>query len=97
LATISFAIGLLVLPVALLAIVGASRLSVWPASLGFISGASLIGPLVSAVSIGEDSSPDYYDWLIVGSIIAAAAAAAFAAARFDETRTAHTQVQDPHG
>ena len=79
-ATISFAVGLLVLPVALLAIVGASRLSVWPAGLGFISGASLIGVLVSALNFGDESSPDYYSWLIVGFVIAAASAAAFVAA-----------------
>ena len=74
LATISFAIGLLVLPFALLAIVGASRRSVWPAGLGFISGASLIGVLVSASNFEEESSPDYYSWLTVGLVIAAASA-----------------------
>ena len=81
LATISFAIGLLVLPFALLAIVGASRRSVWPAGLGFISGASLIGVLVSASNFEEESSPDYYSWLTVGLVIAAASAAAFVTAR----------------
>lgn len=81
LATISFAIGLLVLPFALFAIIGASRFSVWPAGLGFISGASLIGVLVSALNFGEESSPHYYSWLIVGFVIAAASAAAFSAAR----------------
>jgi hypothetical protein len=81
LATISFAIGPLVLPFALLAIFGASRLSVWPSIFGFIGGAGLIGVLVSALNFGEESSPDYYDWLIVGSGIAAASVATFVAAR----------------
>jgi hypothetical protein len=81
LATISLAIGLLVLPLALLAIVGASRLSVWPSGLGFTSGAGLIGVLVSALNLGEGSSPDYYEWLIVGFVISASSAAAFVAVR----------------
>ena len=85
--TISFAIGLLVLPFALLAVVGASRLSVWPAGLGFIGGAGLIGVLVSALNFGEQSSPDYYSWLVAGSVIAAASVAAFVAARSTVVRS----------
>ena len=84
LATVSVAIGLLELPLALLAIVGAARLAVWPAGLGFVSGAGLIGVLVSALNVGEASSPDFHGWLVAGLIITAASAAAFTVVRSTE-------------
>lgn len=84
LATVSFAIGLLVLPLALLAIVGASRLSIWPAGLGFFSGAGLIGVLVSALNVGEESSPDFHGWLIAGVVVTGTSAAAFVVVRSTE-------------
>jgi CBS-domain-containing membrane protein len=59
-ATISFAIGLLVLPFAAIAIVVVSRFGVWPAFLGFAGGAGLVGVLVSVLNFGEPSGPDYY-------------------------------------
>ena len=81
LAAISFAIGLLVLPLALIAIVGASRLSVWPAGLGFISGAGLIGVFVSVMSLDDESGHAYNSWLIISLITIAASVAAFVAVR----------------
>jgi hypothetical protein len=76
-ATISFALGLLVLPVALVAIFGASRLSLWPAGLGFVAGIGLMCVLVSALNVGESGGPDPYSWLIVGVVLSAASIAAF--------------------
>jgi hypothetical protein len=78
LATISFAIGLLVLPFAAIAIIAVSRFAVWPAFLGFVGGAGLVGVLVSALNFGEPSSPDYYSWLATGLALAAASVIAFA-------------------
>jgi hypothetical protein len=77
--TISF-IGILLWPFAVGAIVGASRLSVWPSGLGFVCGVGLVGVLVAALNFGESSSPSYYSWLVVGVVTAVAAAAAFTVA-----------------
>ena len=81
LSTISVAIGLLVLPFALVAIVAASRLSTWPTAIGFVGGVGLVGILVSALNFGEPSSPDYDSWLVVGAVMTASSVAAFVAAR----------------
>jgi hypothetical protein len=77
--TISFAIGLLVLPFAAAAIVVVSRFAVWPGVVGFVGGAGLVGVLVSALNFGEPSGPDYLSWLAVGGTLAAASVIAFAA------------------
>ena len=81
LSTISFAIGLLVLPFALVAIVAASRLSFWPTAVGFTAGVGLVGLLVAALNFGEPSSPDLYGWLAAGAVMTAASVAAFAAVK----------------
>ena len=78
--TISF-IGVLLWPFAVGTIVGASRLSMWPSGLGFVCGVGLVGVLVAALNFGEGSSPSYYSWLVVGAVIAVAAAAAFTVLR----------------
>jgi len=75
---VSFAIGLLVLPFAVLAILVASRFAVWPAVIGFVGGAGLVGVLVAALNAGERDSPAYGSWLVVGSALAAASIAVFA-------------------
>jgi hypothetical protein len=81
LATSSFALGLLVLPIALVAIVGASRVSVWPSALGFFAGIGVFGLLVASLNIGEGRSSDYYGWLALGIVLVGAAAAAFSRTR----------------
>lgn len=81
LATISFAIGLLVLPLAVVAIAVSSRFGVWPAIGGFAGGAGLVGVLVWALNVGESDSPSYTSWLAGGAALALAAAAGFAAWR----------------
>jgi hypothetical protein len=81
LATISFAIGIFVLPFAVVAIAIASRFGLWPAALGFLGGVGLVGPLVSALNVGERDSSSYYGWLAVGSVLTLASALSFAAFR----------------
>ena len=81
LSSISFAIGLLVLPFALVAIVVASRVSAWPAGLGFVGGIGLVGILVAVLSFGEQSGPDHDRWLLFGVVLTAVSIAAFAVAR----------------
>lgn len=81
LASISFAIGLLVLPLAVVAIAVASRLGVWPGVLGFVAGAGLVGVLVWALNVGEGDGPSYTSWLAAGLALALASTTAFASVR----------------
>jgi hypothetical protein len=78
-ASVSFAIGLLVLPLAVVAIVAASRLAVWPEVSGFVGGVGLAAVLIALLSLGE---PDGYGaWFALGVASAVAATVAFAALR----------------
>jgi hypothetical protein len=78
-ATISFAIGLLILPLALAAIVGAAALATRAEVLGLMPGIGAMCLLVVALDIGE--GPTAYSWLASGLALVGGGVAAYSLAR----------------
>jgi uncharacterized membrane protein HdeD (DUF308 family) len=76
-ATVSFAIGLLVLPFAVAAVVAVSRAAIWPESLGFGAGVGVAAMVVAALNLGEPQADAYVLWLLAGVALLAASSAGY--------------------
>lgn len=68
--TLSFAIGLLVLPFALVALVGISQFSAGAEMLGLLPGIGLMNLLIAALNVGEGTT--IWTWSAAGVVFVAA-------------------------
>lgn len=83
--TLSFAIGLLVLPFAVVATVGVSRFSAGAEMLGLLPGIGLMSLLIAALNIGEGST--LWTWSVAGIAFVAAGGLLYALGRYGRMQT----------